>query len=142
MRVSPVINRVENALVDSGYYSENAVKTAESQDQPPTVFAAMERQSHGRSVAQLEVSDDPPPAPPDASVAERMAHRLDTEQGKKLYGKRKETVEPVFGIIKQAIGFRCFLLRGKEKVNLEWTLVSTSYNLKRLFNLGMRLQGV
>jgi transposase len=137
--VSPVINPVTAVLVDSGYYSENAVQTVESGEQPPIVYAAMNRQSHGRSVAQLEVRDDPPPPPPDASVAERMAHRLDTAEGKELYGLRKETVEPAFGIIKEAIGFRRFLLRGKEKVGLEWTLVTTSYNLKRLFNLGMRL---
>ena len=43
-------------------------------------------------------------------------------------------------IIKQAIGFRRFMLRGKEKAGLEWTLVTTSYNLKRLFNLGKSLQ--
>jgi transposase len=137
--VSPVIDQVAAILVDSGYYSENGVQTVESEERPPIVYAAMKRQSHGRSVAQLEVHADPPPRPPDASVAERMAHRLDTAEGKELYSLRKETVEPVFGIIKQAIGFRRFLLRGKEKVGLEWTLVTTSYNLKRLFNLGMRL---
>ena len=132
--------RQAKALVDSGYYSETAVQTVETGEQSPTVYAAMKRQSHGRSIAQLEVRDDPPPPPPDAPVAERMAHRLDTAAGKQLYGLRKETVEPVFGIIKQAIGFRSFLLRGKEKASLEWTLVTTSYNLKRLFNLGMSLQ--
>jgi hypothetical protein len=68
-----------------------------------------------------------------------MEWRLATEAGRKLYGLRKQTVEPAFGIIKEAIGFRRFLLRGLAKVNLEWTLVTTSYNLKRLFNLGMRL---
>ncbi|MCX6876265.1 MAG: transposase, partial [Verrucomicrobia bacterium] len=52
---------------------------------------------------------------------------------------RKETVEPGFGIIKEAIGFRRFMLRGLEKAGLEWTLVTTSYNLKRLFDLVMRL---
>ena len=83
---------------------------------------------------------DPPPPPEDATVAERTAHRLDTAEGKQLYGLRKQTVEPVFGIIKQAIGFRRFLLRGQEKASLEWTLVTTSYNLKRLFNLGTSLQ--
>ena len=67
-----------------------------------------------------------------------MAHRLETKAGKDLYGLRKQTVEPVFGIIKEALGFRRFLMRGLEKVDLEWTLVTTSYNLKRLFNLGMR----
>jgi len=138
--ISPVISQVANALVDSGYYSENATLTVETTAPSTTVYAAMKRQSHGRSVAQLEVRDDPPPPPPDASVAERMAHRLDTAEGKQIYGLRKETVEPVFGIIKQAIGFRRFLLRGKDKANLEWTLVTTSYNLKRLFNLGMSVQ--
>ena len=140
--ISPVISQVANVLVDSGYYSENATLTVETTDPAITVYAAMKRQSHGRSVAQLEVRDDPPPPPPGAPVAERMAHRLDTAAGRQLYGLRKETVEPVFGIIKQAIGFRRFLLRGKEKASLEWTLVTTSYNLKRLFNLGMSVQKV
>ena len=45
---------------------------------------------------------------------------------------RKSTVEPAFGIMKAAMGFRQFLLRGHDKVNLEWTLVCTAYNLKRL----------
>jgi transposase len=138
--VSPVIGQVTNALVDSGYYSENAVLTTEAGDQAPTVYAAMKRQSHGRSVAQLEVRADPPPPPADAPVAERMVHRLDTAAGKQLYGLRKQTVEPVFGIIKQAIGFRRFLLRGIGNAGLEWTLVTTSYNLKRLFNLDLSLQ--
>ena len=69
-----------------------------------------------------------------------MAHRLETKAGKELYALRKQTVEPVFGIIKEAMGFRRFLMRGLEKVDLEWTLVTTSYNLKRLFNLGMRIK--
>ncbi len=97
-----------NALVDSGYFSEAAVQTVETGDQSPTVYAS-QRQRHGRSIAQLEVRDDPSPPPANAPVAERMAHRLDTAEGKQLYGLRKETVEPVFGIIKQAIGFRRFL---------------------------------
>ena len=99
----------------------------------------MNRQPHGRTIAQLEVREDPPPLPPNATVPERMDHRLDTTTGKQLYRLRKQTVEPVFGIIKQALGFRRFLLRGQEKVSLEWTLISTSYNLKRLFKLGLKL---
>jgi hypothetical protein len=138
--MSPVIRQVSNVLVDSGYYSENSTLTVENADPATTVYAAMKRQSHGRSIAQLEARADPPPPPPDAPVAERMAHRLDTAEGRQLYGLRKETVEPVFGIIKQAIGFRRFLLRGKEKAGLEWTLMTTSYNLKRLFNLGMQIK--
>lgn len=137
--ISPLIGQVGNALVDSGYFSEAAVQTVDTGDQSPTVYAAMKRQSHGRSIAQLEMRDAPSPPPADAPVAERMKNRLDTAEAKQLYGLRKETVEPVFGIIKQAIGFLRFLLRSKDKVSIEWTLMSTSYNLKRLFSLGMKL---
>ena len=137
--VSPVVGSVSGVLADSGYYSEEAVTTVEDGGNGPRVYAAMKRHRHGRSVEQLEKCDDPPPPPLGAPVAEVMAHRLETKAGKDLYGLRKQTVEPVFGIIKEALGFRRFLMRGLEKVDLEWTLVTTSYNLKRLFNMGMRL---
>lgn len=138
--ISPVVGKVANGLADSGYYSDQAVVTVEDGGDGPTVYAAMKRHPHGRSIRQLEKHDDPPAPPPGATIAEIMAHRLETQAGKELYGMRKRTVEPVFGIIKEVLGFRRFLLRGLEKVNLEWTLVNTSYNLKRLFNLGMRLR--
>ena len=64
-----------------------------------------------------------------------MVHRLQTAAGKALYRLRQQTVEPVFGIIKEVMGFRQFLLRGRAKVELEWTLVCVSYNLKRMFRL-------
>jgi hypothetical protein len=127
--VSPVIDQVANVLVDSGYYSENSTLTVEESDPAITVYAAIKRQSHGRSIDQLEARADPPPPVDDAPVAERMAHRLDTAQGKQLYGLRKQTVEPVFGIIKQAIGFRRFLLRGQEKLSSNgawWPPATTS----------------
>jgi transposase len=135
--VSPAVGEVANALTDSGYYSENAVLTVENEDKGPTVYAAMKRQAHGRSIEQLEKREDPPLPPANATVAEVMVHRLETVPGKELYRLRKQTVEPVFGIIKEALGFRRFHLRGLDKAELEWTLVTTSYNLKRLFNLGM-----
>jgi len=140
--ISPVVGDVSGVLADSGYYSDDAVTKVEDGGNGPTVYAAMKRHHHGRSVAQLEKRNDPPAPPPGASVAEVMAHRLETKAGKDLYGLRKQTVEPVFGIIKEALGFRRFLLRGLEKVNLEWTLVTTSYNLKRLFNMGMQVKRV
>jgi hypothetical protein len=61
-----------------------------------------------------------------------MAHKLKTQAGRKTYGLRKQTVEPVFGIIKSVMGFRQFLLRGLQKVTGEWTLVCLAWNLKRL----------
>jgi len=138
--VSPGVGNVTAVLADSGYYSAAAVAAVENGGEGPTVYAATKRHPHGRSDEQLEKRSDPPPPPPGAPVSEVMAHRLDTESGKQLYGLRKQTVEPVFGIIKEAMGFRRFLMRGLENVDLEWTLVTTSYNLKRLFNLGMRIK--
>ena len=106
--------------------------------QGPTVYAATKRHHHGRSVADLEERGDPPaPHLPGASIAEIMAHRLETAVGKALYKLRKETVEPVFGILKELLGFRRFSMRGKEKANIEWDLVSQSANIKRLHKLGM-----
>ena len=67
----------------------------------------------------------PPPQNPDALTA--MKHRLKTEAGKQFYAKRKSTVEPVFGIIKEVMGFRRFMLRGFEAVTGEWTLVCIAF---------------
>ena len=64
-----------------------------------------------------------------------MAEKLQTPHGKALYRRRTCTVEPVFGIIKAALGFRQFLLRGLSKVRGEWKLVCLAYNLKRLHTL-------
>ena len=61
-----------------------------------------------------------------------MQHRMQTQEGKALYAKRKSTVEPVFGIIKHVQGFRQFLLRGLDSVQSEWVLVCIEWNLKRM----------
>lgn len=60
---------------------------------------------------------------------------MKTQKGREKYKLRQQTVEPVFGIIKSVLGFRRFMLRGLEKATLEWTLVSTAYNLKRLHRM-------
>ena len=65
----------------------------------------------------------------------RLAWRLRTPQGKQLYGLRKQTPEPVFGIIKSVMGFRQFLLRGLDCVRGEWSLVTMAWNIKRMFVL-------
>ena len=64
-----------------------------------------------------------------------MADLMATETARAIYRKRKQTLEPVFGIIKEVLGFRRFHLRGLTKVETEWQLVCLSYNFKRLFNL-------
>ena len=64
-----------------------------------------------------------------------MAYKLRTIFGKRIYGLRKSTVEPVIGIIKETLGFRQFSLRGLLAAAGEWCLVCLAYNLKRLHML-------
>ena len=101
----------------------------------PVVYAAIGKQSHHKTVKELENREDPPPPPDSAGMKEKMLHRITTKEGKEKYKLRKQTVEPVFGIIKEVMGFRRFHLRGLEKVKLEWDLVTLSYNMKRLYNI-------
>ena len=138
--ISPVVaGEVHVVLADSGFYSAAAVQAVEQKPDGTasglTVYAAVAKQSHHKTVADFLPQPEPAPLPADASPKEKMAHRLQTRVGKELYKLRKQTVEPVFGIIKEVMGFRQFLLRGREKVSLEWLLVCVSYNFKRLFTL-------
>jgi hypothetical protein len=64
-----------------------------------------------------------------------MKERMAQEEARRKYRKRKQTVEPVFGIIKNCMGFTQFHLRGLEKVSGEWNLLALAYNFKRLWNL-------
>ncbi|WP_300971477.1 transposase [Thiocapsa sp.] len=84
----------------------------------------------GRAARRRPARPQGQPTPADAN-----AHRLRTRDGKARYAKRKATVETVFGIIKQVLGFRQFLLRGLRAVQGEWALVCMGWNLKRLFPL-------
>lgn len=123
-------------LVDSGFACEAAIKHVERETAGLTVLAAVQRQSHGRTVDQLEKRADPPAPSPDAPFGQHLKHRTATAAGRALYKLRQQTVEPVFGIIKAAMGFRSFSLRGLAKVTLEWDLVCLAYNLKRLHRIG------
>jgi len=139
---SPVVESISAVLIDSGFYSAAAVAAAEQSHDgkpAPTIYAATARQAHGRTIAQLEARADPPAPGADASARQIMEHRLATRAGRTLYAQRKQTIEPVFGILKAALGFRRFSLRGLTKVRTEWTLVTLAYNLKRLFHLGADL---
>ena len=140
-QLSPVVESIpeevialENVLADTGYYSEAAVQTLEA-DNGPTVYCAIEKTGHHRTVSDLEKKPAPEQPASDAGTKEQMQYRLKTDAGKALYKQRKQTVEPVFGIIKEVLGFRRFSMRGKKKVESEWCLVCLSYNLKKLFTL-------
>ena len=138
--ISPVVvGDVQAVLADSGFYSAAAVQAVEQKgDGTPsglTVYAAVAKPTHHKTVADLLPPPAPAPLSADAPPKAKMAHRLQTSAGKSRYKLRKQTVEPVFGIIKSVLGFRQFLLRGRKKVSLEWLLVCVSYNFKRLFTL-------
>jgi transposase len=129
-----------HVLVDSGYAAQAAVTQIERETPGLRVLAALIREPHGRTVAQLEKKADPTEPAADAPFAERMRHRTATAAGRALYGLRKQTVEPVFGIIKAVMGLRRFMLRGLAKVSLEWDLVCLAYNVKRLHRMDAKLQ--
>lgn len=118
-------------LADSGYFSENNVNACEGDGITP--YIAVDRQSHNHS--PWERFSEPPPLPDDADSVTKMKHRLKTTAGKAVYALRKVTSEPVFGIIKAVMGFRGFMLRGKESVAGEWNLTCMAYNIKRLHAL-------
>ena len=130
----------EKVIADNGYYSEAEVRAVEKEDgegncRGPKVYCAVGKQAHHRAVSGLEKREEGPEPEKGAPVKEVMGDRLKSAEGKKIYKKRKETVEPVFGIIKQAMGFRQFLLRGLGRVGIEWKPVSLAYNMKCLFSM-------
>jgi len=127
------LGEVKTATADSGYFSETAVR--ECEERRIDAHIATGRQKHNGWLDRK--LSDPEKESNTLSVKERMRRKLKTEQGQSVYRKRKMTVEPVFGIIKEIMGFRRFSFRGMEKVNGEWKLVCCAYNLKRMFKLSI-----
>jgi transposase len=114
------------ATLDNGYYSEAAVAALETLGFDP--YIAIGRQRHHGP--QAAVPETP------ATVPERMAAKVQTPAGKALYARRKVIVEPVFGQIKEARGFRRFLLRGLATIRGEWRLVCLTHNLLKMWRYG------
>jgi transposase len=125
------LGRVTELLADTGYYSETNV--GRCHDAAITPYIASRREAHHLPLQERFAED--PPEPGEPSPLEAMRHRLSTREGRRIYGRRKSTIETVFGIIKQVLGFRQFLTRGKRSVETEWSLVCTGWNLKRLHAL-------
>jgi transposase len=115
------------SLEDSGYFSEKAVSGLEALDLDP--YMATERQKHHGPAASTAAE----PLPAGATGQEKMRAKLRTERGRAVYGLRKGVVEPVFGQIKGARGFRRFSLRGLEQVRAEWRLVCLTHNLLKIW---------
>ena len=128
------LGKVDQLLADTGFFSgKNVVACEEAGIEPLIAVARDEHHARWR-----ERFTEPAPLSASATPAERMAHRLRTKAGRAAYALRKQTVEPVFGIIKSVLGFRQFLLRGLNKVGGEWRLVCLAWNLKRM--AALRLQ--
>ena len=125
------LGEAETLLADTGYFSAGNVAACAAAGIEPLI--AMGRQPHHPPLAERFA--DTPPAPENPTPVGAMAHRLKTPEGRKLYALRKQTPEPVFGIIKSVLGFRQFLLRGLDKVRGEWSLVTMAWNIKRMFSL-------
>jgi transposase len=141
-QIVPMVEKIEEQsgrrpaaiLADSGYCSEqNLEHLAEKQIEG---FLPAERQPHGPA--------EPRPRgrlPKGATRVDRMRRKLQTKAGKAIYAARKGIVEPVFGQIKQARGFRQFLLRGLEKVQGEWALLCVTHNILKLHDICYRQAG-
>lgn len=122
------LGRVTRLLGDNGYFSAANVDSCVAAKIEPLLAAG--RDAHHPHWADRFT--EPPPLTEPASAVDRMTHRLRTRGGRKRYGLRKQTVEPVFGIIKSVMRFRQFLLRGLAGVQGEWTLVTMAWNIKRM----------
>jgi transposase len=123
--------RPEAILADNGYCSEENLEHLESAARPERKiegFIATGKQKHGEHRLPAKRG----PLPKGATKVDRMKRKLQTKVGKAVYAARKCVVEPVFGQIKQARGFRQFLLRGKKKVKGEWALLCLTHNVLRL----------
>lgn len=124
----PCLPAVPAIGLDTGYHSEANVNACIAAGIEPLIAASREH----HHPAPMERFTEPPPLPDGATLVEKMAHKLKTIAGKKLYALRKQTVEPVFGIIKSVLGFRQFSMRGLAAADNEWNMVCLAWNLKRM----------
>lgn len=130
----PALGTPDAVAMDNGYFSASNIAACKELGIEP--YIATGREAHHQSW-QERFAQEPEPPPADATPTVKMAYKLQTAIGKVIYGLRKSTVEPVIGIIKAALGFRQFLLRGLDAVSDEWALVCLAFNLKRLHSLSI-----
>ncbi len=127
------LGKVTDLLADTGYFSGDNVKACVEDNIQPLLAVA--RDHHHPCVFDRFAPDAPTPITDDQ--VRLMKHQLTTQSGRALYALRKQTVEPVFGIIKHVMGLRQFSMRGLDKVAGEWTLATLAWNVKRMNVLRM-----
>lgn len=127
------LGEVSVAVADTGYFSEDNIKDSQNKGVMPIISTAREKHNtYLENIFNNKTCDDEAKTPTGL-----MNKVLKSEEGKSSYRKRKQTVEPVFGIIKEILGFRRFSLRGEFETDCEWSLVCTAYNLKKLFKMSL-----
>jgi len=109
--IPPELGRPDAAALDAGFFSRTNIAALESRGIDP--YIATGRDTHHQSWPE-RFAAEPAPPPADTSPKVQMAYKLKTEIGRAIYAARKQTVEPVIGIIKEVLGFRQFSLRGQD----------------------------
>lgn len=130
-RLPASVGQPEQLLADTGYFGAANVVTCLEADIEPLLASKRDQHNQG----WRERFGEPMALTEGASAVEVMKHRLATRAGRARYALRKQTVEPVFGVIKSVMGFRQFMMRGLDNVTHEWTLVCLAWNLKRMARL-------
>lgn len=138
--VAGELGTITAAVADTGYFSEKNVEAAQAlMNRDKTGIEALiatSREQHN-SFLSTALQQQQQQSGPTGTAIEKMRQRLGSQEGGSIYRKRKQTVEPVFGIIKEVLGFRRFSLRGEQQADGEWSLVCLAYNLKRLYTLSV-----
>jgi transposase len=122
-----VTDTIKAALGDAGYYSETSATDLKRRGIDP--YLATERLKHHEKVASAPRGR----IPQGLTAKQRMARKLRTKKGREMYAKRKGMIEPIFGQLKQVLGFRQFSLRGLASMRGEWRLMATVHNLLKLW---------
>jgi len=131
--IDAAIGTPETVLADNGFANGEAV--AKLQGQGIEVLVATGAKGKQRAYDFRPPKDAGPPKEPVLPWLQEMKKEMESDEARAKYKLRQQTVEPVFGIIKEALGFRRFHLRGATGANLEWLLTALAYNMKRLHRL-------
>jgi transposase len=127
LQAAEIVERPKEFVADAGYYSDDNTQCVLSHEMVP--YIATQRLKHHEELPPVPRGRIPKSLTP----KQRMARTLRTKKGRATYKKRKGQVEPVFGQIKQAGGFRQFAMRGLSKMKAEWQLVCLTHNLLKLW---------
>jgi len=132
--VDPTVGEPSAVLADCGYVNGDALERLKRAGYDLYVPVTSEYGNSERRYDFRPPSEKKPRAVTDPRLV-AMRTKMESKESRRRYAKRKQTVEPVFGIIKSVMGFRNFRLRGLARVSLEWTLTTLAYNVKRLYAL-------